>query len=159
MKIYLKIYFLKRGYSQQARCKCFPDIVDFGQIPVALPQRRLALIRNPLAVPITVQLSVPHDGYEIPLVLNIQNVNTPTPINVNDPVHFLTEILQNEYNHKSEGQNEDEYIEKEHKREKDKDIEKCKQDLLDRTSSTQSIRSVEDECSSYSTEFEEMTLG
>ena len=120
-----------------------------GSIPVALPQKRLALLRNPLTVPITVQLYVPEDGYEIPLVLNAQNIRDHLPINVDDPVYHLTQILENEYNEKpgnkegNIGANEENEDEEE----------------LGTEMSQQSYQSIREECSSYSSAFEEFALG
>ena len=142
------IFYLKRGFSQQARCKVFPDVVDLGNIPVALPQKRLALLRNPLTVPITVQLSVPDDGYEVPLVLNAQNVRDHLPINVDDPVYCLTQILENEYNEKPD---DAEVNTVEHEEDEEEELET--------EMSQQSYHSLKEECSSYSTAFEEFALG
>ncbi|KNC22402.1 hypothetical protein FF38_04659, partial [Lucilia cuprina] len=79
---------LIKGYSQHIRVKCFPDIVDYGEIPIAIPQKRLVLLMNPLTVPITVQCTVRNDGNETPLILNARNIEEHLPITVNDPFYY-----------------------------------------------------------------------
>lgn len=51
---------------------------------------------NPLSVPITVQCSIPNDGIETPLVLNVTDTNQHLPINVKDPVIHMRECQENE---------------------------------------------------------------
>ncbi|XP_065356796.1 uncharacterized protein LOC135951140 [Calliphora vicina] len=83
-----------KGYSKHVRVKCFPDIIDLGVTPIAMPQKRLVLLMNPLTVPLTVQCTVKDDGNEIPLVLNTRNVEEHLPITVNDPFHYLQQCTK-----------------------------------------------------------------
>lgn len=83
--------FPYRGYSQQVRVKCFPDLLDLGTVPICVPQNRLVLLMNPLAVPITIQCTVPEDGKETPLILNVSNTDEYLPIHVKDPNYEIKE--------------------------------------------------------------------
>ncbi|XP_061398688.1 uncharacterized protein LOC133334406 [Musca vetustissima] len=85
-----------RGISQQVRVKCFPEVLELNSIPICVPQKRLVLIINPLSVPITVQCTVPNDGIEIPLVLNVNETHDHLPITVKDPVKHMQECHKEE---------------------------------------------------------------
>ncbi|KAM7351072.1 uncharacterized protein ACRADG_004056 [Cochliomyia hominivorax] len=83
-----------QGQSQIVRVKCYPEIIDFGVIPIAMPQKRLVLLMNPLSVPITVQCSIREDGTEQPLILNARDVKEHLPVTVSDPLYFIKESIK-----------------------------------------------------------------
>ncbi|XP_073825858.1 uncharacterized protein isoform X2 [Musca autumnalis] len=85
-----------RGVSQKVRVKCFPDVLDLDIVPICVPQKRLVLIMNPLSVPITVQCSIPNNGTETPLILNVTDTNEQLPITIKDPVMYMHECQQME---------------------------------------------------------------
>ncbi|XP_033235264.1 uncharacterized protein [Drosophila pseudoobscura] len=82
-KVYLK------GTGQHVQLRTFPQLVEFGSIPMAVPQKRYMLLMNPLAVPITLQVKASDDGEEQPLVLNIRDSTEMLPITVRDPIKHL----------------------------------------------------------------------
>lgn len=63
-------------------------------MPICVPQNRLVLLMNPLAVPITIQCTVPEDGKETPLILNVSNTDEYLPIHVKDPNYEIQEYIQ-----------------------------------------------------------------
>lgn len=78
-----------RGTGQHVQLRTFPQLVEFGTIPFAVPQKRFMLLMNPLAVPITLQVHATEDGEEQPLVFNIRETNNILPITVRDPIKEL----------------------------------------------------------------------
>lgn len=54
------------------------------------------MILNPISVPITVQFFIRNDGTEVPLVLNIQDVNEHLPIDVLDPIEHMRVCVEEE---------------------------------------------------------------
>ncbi|KAL9924984.1 uncharacterized protein ACN2A1_010385 [Glossina fuscipes fuscipes] len=85
-----------KGTSRKVYCRAFPEMLSLGLLPVAVPQRRLIMILNPISVPITVQFSIKDDGTEVPLVLNIQDVNEHLPIDVLDPIEHMRVCVEEE---------------------------------------------------------------
>uniref|UniRef100_A0A1A9W0K3 Uncharacterized protein n=1 Tax=Glossina brevipalpis TaxID=37001 RepID=A0A1A9W0K3_9MUSC len=85
-----------KGHCRKVYCRAFPEMLSLGLLPVAVPQRRLIMILNPISVPITVQFSIKDDGVEIPLVLNIQDVNEHLPIDVLDPIEHMRMCAEEE---------------------------------------------------------------
>lgn len=69
--------------------RTFPQLVEFGSIPFAIPQKRFMLLMNPLAVPITLQVQTSDDGEEQPLVFNIREPSKILPITIKDPIKEL----------------------------------------------------------------------
>ncbi|ALC39538.1 CG15824 [Drosophila busckii] len=80
---------LIKGTGQHVQLRTFPQLVEFGSIPIAVPQKRFMLLMNPLAVPITLQVTTTDDGEEQPLVLNIRDSTEMLPITVRDPIKHL----------------------------------------------------------------------
>ncbi|SPP79109.1 uncharacterized protein LOC117582439 [Drosophila guanche] len=78
-----------KGTGQHVQLRTFPQLVEFGSIPMAVPQKRYMLLMNPLAVPITLQVTPSDDGAEQPLVLNIRDSTEMLPITVRDPIKHL----------------------------------------------------------------------
>ncbi|XP_030384254.1 uncharacterized protein LOC115631593 [Scaptodrosophila lebanonensis] len=78
-----------RGIGQYVQLRTFPQLVEFGSIPIAVPQKRYMLLMNPLAVPITLQVHATEDGEEQPLVLNIRDSTEMLPITIRDPIKHL----------------------------------------------------------------------
>jgi len=90
---------LSRGTGQPVQLRTFPQLVEFGSVPIAVPQKRYMLLMNPLAVPITLQVKPTEDGEETPLVLNIRSSTEMLPITVRDPIRHLQQVhedLQNQ---------------------------------------------------------------
>ncbi|KAH8278034.1 hypothetical protein KR026_003841, partial [Drosophila bipectinata] len=81
-----------KGTGQQVQLRTFPQLVEFGSIPVAVPQKRYMLLMNPLAVPITLQVKPTDDGEETPLVLNIRDSTEMLPITIRDPIRHLQRV-------------------------------------------------------------------
>ncbi|KAH8412221.1 hypothetical protein KR009_000536, partial [Drosophila setifemur] len=81
-----------KGTGQQVQLRTFPQVVEFGSIPMAVPQKRYMLLMNPLAVPITLQVKPTDDGEETPLVLNIRDSTEMLPITVRDPIRHLQTV-------------------------------------------------------------------
>ncbi|KAH8357028.1 hypothetical protein KR200_002314, partial [Drosophila serrata] len=81
-----------RGTGQPVQLRTFPGLVEFGSIPIAVPQKRYMLLLNPLAVPITLQIKPSEDGAETPLVLNIRDSTELLPITVRDPIKHLQQV-------------------------------------------------------------------
>ncbi|KAH8323278.1 hypothetical protein KR067_004291, partial [Drosophila pandora] len=81
-----------KGTGQQVQLRTFPQLVEFGSIPVAVPQKRYMLLMNPLAVPITLQVKPTDDGEETPLVLNIRDSTEMLPITIRDPIRHLQNV-------------------------------------------------------------------
>lgn len=61
-------------------------MIELGTIPVGVPQKRFLLVINPLSVPCAIQCSFKDDGEDPPLVLNIDDVDDLLPITVKDPI-------------------------------------------------------------------------
>lgn len=127
------------------RVKCFPDIIELGVIPIAIPQKRLVLLMNPLAVPITVECTIRDDGSETPLVLDAPNVNDHLPITVKDPFYYM-KTSTNEENDLENYQAEEQKI-------------KFQFSSEEQEISLPSERSEIEDNSSYSSEFEKLALG
>uniref|UniRef100_A0A1A9VXN7 Uncharacterized protein n=1 Tax=Glossina austeni TaxID=7395 RepID=A0A1A9VXN7_GLOAU len=85
-----------KGTSRKVHCRAFPEMLSLGLLPVAVPQKRLIMIVNPISVPITVQFFIKDDGTEVPLVLNIQDVNEHLPIDVLDPIEHMRVCVEEE---------------------------------------------------------------
>ncbi|XP_043647447.1 uncharacterized protein LOC122615916 [Drosophila teissieri] len=83
---------LLKGTGQPVQLRTFPQLVEFGSIPIAVPQKRYMLLMNPLAVPITLQVKTTEDGEETPLVLNIRSATELLPITVRDPIRHLQKV-------------------------------------------------------------------
>ncbi|XP_017074987.2 LOW QUALITY PROTEIN: uncharacterized protein LOC108110432 [Drosophila eugracilis] len=81
-----------KGTGQPVQLRTFPQLVEFGSIPMAVPQKRYMLLMNPLAVPITLQVKPTDDGEETPLVLNIRSSTEMLPITVRDPIKHLQQV-------------------------------------------------------------------
>ncbi|KAH8271115.1 hypothetical protein KR018_012407, partial [Drosophila ironensis] len=81
-----------RGTGQPVQLRTFPALVEFGSIPLAVPQKRYLLLLNPLAVSITLQVKATEDGEETPLVLNIRDSIDMLPITVRDPIRHLQQV-------------------------------------------------------------------
>ncbi|KAH8361013.1 hypothetical protein KR093_010871, partial [Drosophila rubida] len=78
-----------KGTGQNVQLRTFPQLVEFGTVPFAVPQKRFMLLMNPLAVPITLQVHATEDGEEQPLVFNIRDTIKILPITVRDPIREL----------------------------------------------------------------------
>ncbi|XP_030565461.1 uncharacterized protein LOC115765868 isoform X2 [Drosophila novamexicana] len=81
-----------KGVGQHVQLRTFPQLVEFGSIPFAVPQKRLMLLMNPLAVPITMQVTATDDGSEQPLVFNIRDSTEMLPITIRDPIKHLQQV-------------------------------------------------------------------
>ncbi|EDW03468.1 GH10488 [Drosophila grimshawi] len=80
-----------KGTGQHIQLRTFPELVEFGSIPFAVPQKRFMLLMNPLSVPITLQVTVNDDGAEQPLVFNIRDPIEMLPITIRDPIKHMQE--------------------------------------------------------------------
>ncbi|XP_034101229.1 uncharacterized protein LOC117565950 isoform X2 [Drosophila albomicans] len=78
-----------KGTGQNVQLRTFPQLVEFGTVPFAVPQKRFMLLMNPLAVPITLQVHATEDGEEQPLIFNIRDSSKILPITVRDPIKEL----------------------------------------------------------------------
>lgn len=65
-----------------------------GAISIAIPQKRVILLTNPLTIPITVQCHVCDDGSETPLVLNVDDTQKHLPVTVKDPSTYLQQPFE-----------------------------------------------------------------
>ncbi|XP_068141752.1 uncharacterized protein [Drosophila tropicalis] len=92
---------LVKGAGQHVQLRTFPQLVEFGSIPMAVPQKRYMLLMNPLAVPITLQVHATEDGEEQPLVLNIRDSSEMLPITVRDPISHLQRVHEDLRNNDS----------------------------------------------------------
>ncbi|XP_064539581.1 uncharacterized protein LOC135429246 isoform X1 [Drosophila montana] len=81
-----------KGIGQHVQLRTFPQLVEFGSIPFAVPQKRFMLLMNPLAVPITLQVTAVDDGLEQPLVFNIRDSTEMLPITIKDPIKQLQQV-------------------------------------------------------------------
>ncbi|KAH8237861.1 hypothetical protein KR032_004475, partial [Drosophila birchii] len=126
-----------RGTGQPVQLRTFPSLVEFGSIPIAVPQKRYMLLLNPLAVPITLQITPTEDGAETPLVLNIRDNTELLPITVRDPIKHLQQV---------------------HEELVQPIPEPGPVYLTDEEPDAKSIRSVDSNASIYSQEFEEEVL-
>uniref|UniRef100_A0A6P4E058 Uncharacterized protein LOC108037644 n=1 Tax=Drosophila rhopaloa TaxID=1041015 RepID=A0A6P4E058_DRORH len=127
-----------KGTGQPVQLRTFPQLVEFGSIPMAVPQKRYMLLMNPLAVPITLQVKPTDDGEETPLVLNIRNSTEMLPITVRDPIRHLQQVHEELQNHEPE---------------EPREIR-----LTSTASEVMSVRSVKMSESNYSLEFEEEVM-
>ncbi|EDV57289.2 uncharacterized protein LOC6541119 [Drosophila erecta] len=127
-----------KGTGQPVQLRTFPQLVEFGSIPIAVPQKRYMLLMNPLAVPITLQVKTTEDGEETPLVLNIRSATELLPITVRDPIRHLQQVHEDLQSQKPEEQGEIRFT--------NTDLE-----LL-------SMKSVKSSDSVYSSEFEEEVM-
>ncbi|KAH8282977.1 hypothetical protein KR054_011387, partial [Drosophila jambulina] len=125
-----------RGTGQPVQLRTFPNLVEFGSIPIAVPQKRYMLLLNPLAVPITLQVKPTEDGAETPLVLNIRDSSELLPITVRDPIKHLQKVHE-------------ELIQP---------VELGTVELTEEEPEAMSINSVESNASVYSHEFEEEVM-
>ncbi|XP_041631898.1 uncharacterized protein [Drosophila kikkawai] len=125
-----------RGTGQPVQLRTFPSLVEFGSIPVAVPQKRYMLLLNPLAVPITLQVKPTEDGTETPLVLNIRDSTELLPITVRDPIKHLQQVHE----------------------ELVQPLEFGSIDLTEEEPEVKSIKSVETKLSVYSQDFEEEVM-
>lgn len=144
MKINTKIFSLSlslqnRGNSQHARVKMFPDELDIGCVPFGIPCKRFILIVNPFMIPIAVQFTVGEDGDEIPLVLNVNDADGLPVITVKDYISAMIAMAEEEL---------DPYA-----------VEEPTVQLVSRSDSLLSYRSVSTEESTCSSYFEEEILG
>ncbi|XP_055919956.1 uncharacterized protein LOC129951691 [Eupeodes corollae] len=71
------LWILLRGVSLPTKVTLFPEIYDFGDIPICIPQKGSVEIFNPLPVPIMVDPTIFDDGDETPLILCVDNLNLP----------------------------------------------------------------------------------
>ncbi|XP_050741156.1 uncharacterized protein LOC108029238 isoform X2 [Drosophila biarmipes] len=129
---------LIKGTGQPVQLRTFPQLVEFGSIPIAVPQKRYMLLMNPLAVPITLQVKPTDDGEETPLVLNIRSSTEMLPITVRDPIRHLQQVHEDLQNQEPE----------EHREIR----------LTTTESEILSIKSVKESESVYSLEFEEEVM-
>ncbi|XP_017132038.1 uncharacterized protein LOC108149140 isoform X1 [Drosophila elegans] len=127
-----------KGTGQPVQLRTFPQLVEFGSIPMAVPQKRYMLLMNPLAVPITLQVKPTDDGEETPLVLNIRNSTEMLPITVRDPIRHLQQVHEELQSHETE---------------EPKEIR-----LTNAISEVLSMKSVQATESNYSLEFEEEVM-
>ncbi|XP_067624734.1 uncharacterized protein [Eurosta solidaginis] len=127
-----------KGQSIHARLKIFPDVLQFGVVPFGIPCKRLVLLVNPFMVPVTVQVTVGDDGDETPLVLNVEDADGLQPITVKDYVTAMLEMA-NEKNY-------------------DNEAEEHTIELISKTDSMLSYRSVSTANSSCSSDFDSQIL-
>lgn len=132
----LRIHF--SGVGTPVQLRTFPQLVEFGSIPFAIPQKRFMLLMNPLAVPITLQVQTTEDGEEQPLVFNIREPSKILPITIKDPIKEL------------QFAKEDMMADPE---------PECNIEFTTREPEEQSIHSVSINESVYSVDFEENVLG
>ncbi|KAH8244579.1 hypothetical protein KR038_007057, partial [Drosophila bunnanda] len=125
-----------RGTGQPVQLRTFPSLVEFGSIPIAVPQKRYMLLLNPLAVPITLQIKPTEDGAETPLVLNIHDTTDLLPITVRDPIRHLQQVHEDLV----------------------QPVEIGTVELTEEDPEAKSVRSVETNLSVYSQEFEEEVM-
>lgn len=119
--------------------RTFPQLVEFGSIPVAVPQKRYMLLMNPLAVPITLQVKPTDDGEETPLVLNIRDSTEMLPITIRDPIRHLQSVHE------------------ELQRRENEPYEKIT--LTEHLPDSMSVKSFQTSDSIYSLDFEEEVMG
>jgi len=119
--------------------RTFPQLVEFGSIPIAVPQKRYMLLMNPLAVPITLQVKATEDGEETPLVLNIRSATEMLPVTVRDPIRHLQQVHEDLQSQQLEES-------------KEVHLTITEPELL-------SVHSVKSTDSVYSSEFEEEVMG
>lgn len=117
----------------------FPDELDIGYVPFGIPCKRFILIVNPFMVPVAVQFSVGEDGDEIPLVLNVNDADGLPVITVKDYISAMIAMAEEEL---------DPYA-----------FEEPTVQLISKSESLLSFRSVSTEKSTCSTYFEEEILG
>ncbi|XP_036329834.1 uncharacterized protein LOC118741975 [Rhagoletis pomonella] len=127
-----------KGHSINARLKMFPEVLEYGTIPFGIPCKRLMLLVNPFLVPVAVQVTVGEDGEETPLVLNVDNADGLQPITVKDYIAAMMAMSDDEDDKGSQGE---------------RTIE-----LISKTDSLPSYRSVGTEISTCSSHFEEEVL-
>ncbi|XP_055858097.1 uncharacterized protein LOC129920664 isoform X2 [Episyrphus balteatus] len=68
---------LLRGTSLPTIVKVYPEIIEFGQIPICIPQKDSITIFNPLPVSVVVEPKIIDKGVENPLILCVDDLNLP----------------------------------------------------------------------------------
>uniref|UniRef100_A0A0K8TXD1 Hydrocephalus-inducing n=1 Tax=Bactrocera latifrons TaxID=174628 RepID=A0A0K8TXD1_BACLA len=127
-----------RGHSQHARVKMFPDELDIGCVPFGIPCKRFILLVNPFMIPVALQFTVGEDGDEIPLVLNVNDADGLPVITVKDYISAMIAMAEEEFEPNA--------------------VEEPTVQLVSRSDSLLSYRSVSTEESTCSTYFEEEIL-
>ncbi|XP_011188801.1 uncharacterized protein LOC105216146 [Zeugodacus cucurbitae] len=86
-----------RGHSLHARVKMFPDELDIGYVPFGIPCKRFILLVNPFMMPVALQFTVGEDGDETPLVLNVNDADGLPVITVKDYISAMIAMAEEEF--------------------------------------------------------------